>query len=103
METTKLNFYRVTRYTDPTGHFKVEMEFGLVGMEIMGKFTTMCEGFPKASALMGPFDPKGIEEIQNVLREEEKRGEISNLKYRCWSENQNHTRTGTDELIVCVV
>jgi hypothetical protein len=81
MEQIQVKFYRVTKYTDPTGMFRVEIELGLVGLEIMGKFTTECKGFPKVSTMMGPFDPKGLEELQDELRKEEKKGEIKNLTF----------------------
>lgn len=81
METIKVKFYRVMRYTDPTGMFKVEMELGLMGNEIMGKLTNECEDFPKITTIMGPFDPKRIEELQNQLRDDEKKGDISNLEF----------------------
>jgi hypothetical protein len=81
MERIIVKFYRVVRYTDPTGQFKVEVELGLVGMDIMGKITNTCEGFPKVTTVMGPFDPKGLEDLQNELKENEKKGEIKNLTF----------------------
>lgn len=81
MKTIKVKFYRVTKYTDPTGTFKVKMELGLVGMEIMGQMIISCKGFPTVTSVMGPFDPKGLMVLQDELREQEKNGKIKNLTF----------------------
>lgn len=81
MERITIKFYRVIRFTDPSGEFKVKLELGLIGTQLMGKITNECEGFPITTTIIGPFEPKVIEKMQNDLREEEKKGEINNLKF----------------------
>jgi|WetSurSiteA1Bulk_404760.scaffolds.fasta_scaffold34819_3 hypothetical protein len=81
MERIKVKFYRVTKYTDPTGMFRIKMELGLMGEEVMGKLTTECDNFPTVTTIMGPFDPIKLMELETQLREEEKKGRIKNLQF----------------------
>ncbi len=71
-----IKFHRTIRYTDPSGMFKAEMEYGRIGMEIMGKLTTSCDGFPIITTVMGPFEPESIKEIEESLKVDES---VSNL------------------------
>lgn len=81
MEKITVRFHKVTKYTDPTGMFRIKVELGMMGANLMGKITTECDNFPTVVSVLGPLDPKKISEAEISLREEEAEGKIKNLTF----------------------
>lgn len=81
MKRITAKFHRVTRYTDPTGTFTIEVQYGLIGEKIMGIMTCSCEMFPPIQTILGPFTPDMISKIEKKAKEVESDGDISNLVF----------------------
>lgn len=80
MEKITVKFYRIHKYTDPSGRIRITVELGLIGSgTIAGILTAKSDDLPDVVVFLGPFGPTEIMELEKKLRREESEGKIKNL------------------------